>query len=122
MNGSVRTPGIHPWQLKCHPNGAIYFYSNELKVVTDEDIRDPEIYQSVMNKCSLYPLSELEDEMEVYLHSSSVEVDSSFNMAINHQLCLASYNLNEVYKLDVEERTSEQFYILIRFVVNSCNR
>ena len=60
--------------------------------------------------------------MEVYLHSSSVEVDSSFNMAINHQLCLASYNLNEVYKLDVEERTSEQFYILIRFVVNSCNR
>ena len=42
-------------------------------------------------------------------------------MAINHPLCPASY-LNEVYKLDAEERTSEQSYILIRFVVNPCDR
>lgn len=120
MNGLFRTPAIpHPWQLKCHPNGALYFYSNELKVVTDEDIRDPQIYQSVMHRSSLYPLSELEDGMEVHLHSSSIEAHSSFNMAINHQLCLASYNLNEIYKLDADERTSEQAYI--KFDLYSCD-
>lgn len=90
----------HPWALCTHPQGSIYFYNPDLKVVTDEDIRDPDVYQSVIRNCSIYPISKLGDGMEVHLHETNADANTCFNLAVNHVLCLASFELNDIYKLD----------------------
>lgn len=72
--------------------------------MTDEDIREPNVYQSVLHMCSRYPVSELGDGMEVHLHNTNVDAHEYFNLAINHILCLASFELNDVYKLDADNR------------------
>ena len=95
----------YPWTLCIHPKGSIYFYNSELRVVTDEDIRQPEAFESVMHQCSLYSISELTDGMEVHLHNTNIDAHVRFNLTINHELCLASFELSDVCKLDPDIRT-----------------
>ena len=82
--------------------GWIYFFNAELKVVTDDDIRQDDIAQRVHGACNRYPLTELDDGMEVHLYGNSSEV---YNLAVNHDHCIASYDIQEVkprhfHKLD----------------------
>ncbi|KAG6868453.1 hypothetical protein C0993_002591 [Termitomyces sp. T159_Od127] len=59
--------------LSCHiavfneVQGWVYFYSRYLKVVTDQDIRKPEIYEVVNRNTVNYPLPELDTQMEIQL-------------------------------------------------------
>lgn len=73
--------------------------------MTDEDMRDPHVYNSVMHKCSLSSISKLEDGIEVHLHTTNVDAHDCFNLFINHVLCLASFELGDVYTLDSDSRT-----------------
>ncbi|KDR83588.1 hypothetical protein GALMADRAFT_1338525, partial [Galerina marginata CBS 339.88] len=93
------------WTLCVHSQGWIYFYNPSLKVVTDQDIRRPEVLEMTENSYSQYPLSELSDGMEVHLHvQSRISLRkpesgngiSSFNLTINHNHCTASYDFDEV--------------------------
>ncbi|KAF8974342.1 hypothetical protein BDZ97DRAFT_1911538 [Flammula alnicola] len=91
------------WTLCVHSQGWIYFYNSSLKVVTDQDIRQPKLLKMTEDLCSQYPLSELSEGMEVHIQHihvqtqmSGSELASSFNIAINHTYCVASYNLDEV--------------------------
>lgn len=93
-----------PWILCTHPKGSIYFYNRNLRVVTDEDIRQPEVYESIMHQCSFYPISELAEGMEVLLHNTNIDAHVGFNLAVNHELCLASFELRDIYKLDSDMR------------------
>jgi hypothetical protein len=95
-----------PWTTCVHPEGWIYFFNPELKVITDEDIRNPDAHQRIMETSSRYPLAELEEGMEVQLYGNSGDV---YNLAVNHIHCIASYSLPEVThanvaKLDVWNR------------------
>lgn len=68
--------------------------------MTDQDIRDGVIYSLVTNSTSSCPLSDLDDQMEVFLmqlHAEAGPQDStSFNLLINHKHCIASYVYQEV--------------------------
>lgn len=51
--------------------------------------------------CSHYPLSELSEGMEVHIHHihhqlATEQPVTSFNVAVNHTHCVASYDLDEV--------------------------
>jgi len=83
--------------------------------VTDQDIRDDDIYSLIINSASSYPLSDLDDQMEVLLMQLHAEAGpqnpSSFNLVINHKHCIASY----VY----QEMKDENFHL---FDPNTLNR
>ncbi|KAG2013491.1 hypothetical protein CC2G_010399 [Coprinopsis cinerea AmutBmut pab1-1] len=89
-----------PWVACVHPRGWLYFYNRTLKVVTDQDIRDPRTLELVEATIADYPIGALEDGMEVHLcHVLSprdFETKNLFSLAINHNSCLASYDLEDV--------------------------
>jgi hypothetical protein len=97
-----------------HPKGSIYFYNSELRVVTDEDIRQPQAYESVMHQCTLYPILELTDGMEVHLHNTNVDAHVRFHLVINHDLCLASFDLSDIRKIDTDLRIRASQYCYFR--------
>ncbi|KAF9469012.1 hypothetical protein BDZ94DRAFT_1208240 [Collybia nuda] len=87
------------WLLCVHPQGWIYFYSHILKVVTDQDIRDETVYQLITQHTSDYPLSELNEGMEVQLHVKPQPGGAgaaTFYLVVNHKDCIASYEREEV--------------------------
>lgn len=45
---SSQAPLPHPWRQYRHPNGDIYFYNNRLRLITPDNIRDPEILDYVI--------------------------------------------------------------------------
>jgi hypothetical protein len=110
------------------PNeGWIYFYNPSLKVVTDQDIRDDTIYSLVTNSTSSYPLSDLDDQMEVLLMQLHVEAGpqnpSSFNLVVNHKHCIASYVYQEVkdkkfHSFDPNTRAIPQELLFFLFWLN----
>lgn len=79
--------------------GWVYFYSSSLQVVTNQDIRDPDILELVNRTTANYPLPNLNDEMEVQLlvqtHLRHLGAPNLF-LVINHKHCVASYDLREV--------------------------
>ncbi|KAK0206808.1 hypothetical protein DFS33DRAFT_1257939, partial [Desarmillaria ectypa] len=87
------------WIQHVHPQGWLYFSCPSLKIVTAYDIRDPDIYELLTLNAAEYPLSELEDAMEVQLsgHRNPGSLRSpALNLVINHLHCVASYQLQEV--------------------------
>lgn len=84
--------------------------------MTDHDIRDDAVYSSVSNSTSGYPLSDLDDQMEVLFMQLDVESkpqNSTFNLVINHKHCIASYVYEEVqdknfHSFDPNTRTIPQ--------------
>jgi hypothetical protein len=98
---------------KLTPNeGWIYFHNPSLKVVTEQDIRDDAIYSLVTGSTSNFPLSDLDDHIEVLLMhiQPGPQSTSSFNLVINHKHCVASYVYQEVkdnnfHSLDPNTRT-----------------
>ncbi|GLB33676.1 hypothetical protein LshimejAT787_0105600 [Lyophyllum shimeji] len=87
------------WTLCVHPQGWIYFHSCALKVVTNQDVRDPGICELVTRSTANYPLPDLDDQMEVQLLVSTdagQQGMASLFLVINHKHCVASYDLREV--------------------------
>lgn len=83
------------WKLWVHPQGWVYFSCPEQKVVTDQDVRTHETYDQILEASQLYPISDLEEGMEVHLQVGPPGT-AAFNLVINHNHCLASYELGEV--------------------------
>lgn len=87
------------WTLCVHPQGWVYFYSSVSKVVTNQDIRDPDIFEIVTKNTANYPLPDLDASMEVQLlvqMSAGLQGMASLFLVINNKHCVASYDLREV--------------------------
>ena len=71
-----------------------------MKVVTDQDIRRPDTLKMTEELCAGYPLSNLTAGMEVQISMGHNTASGSscglFNIAVNHNHCVASYDLAEV--------------------------
>lgn len=70
-----------------------------MKTVTDQDIRDDLVYNLITQYTSDYPLSELDERMEVQLHVKTQygeEGAATFYLVVNHKDCVASYERAEV--------------------------
>jgi len=85
-----------------HYQGWVYFYNSALRVVTDHDIREPGMIDCIVAYCAKTELPQLPEGLEFHLHLPMQGNDGavSFNLIINHSLCLASYNPEDV----MEER------------------
>ncbi|KAF8914055.1 hypothetical protein CPB84DRAFT_1840809 [Gymnopilus junonius] len=66
------------------PVGLDLLLPSFLKIVTDHDVRQPDILSAVENSRSQYPLTDLSDDMEVHL------------VQTHKAHCVASYNFEEV--------------------------
>jgi hypothetical protein len=99
------------WKECIHPQGWIYFYSPELQIVTDQDMRIPHIRDLILG----HPLGPVPAEMEVHLNvqtrldmpalaSESVthispsqgRLSTVLSLVVNHNECVASYDSAEV--------------------------
>lgn len=111
------------WSIHVHPEGWIYFSNPSLRVVTQDDIRQPDHYRNMSHACSMLPMDELDAlglEVQVlclddknylnfyfrYLPGQSGGF-GAFNLYIDHQHCLASYSISEVKEhsqMDIDMR------------------
>lgn len=62
--GRAVPPG---WTIHIHPQGWIYFSSPKQRLVTDEDIRIPEVYHNVEEYLSTYSLENIDENMEIVI-------------------------------------------------------
>ncbi|KAJ6599194.1 hypothetical protein DFH09DRAFT_1130389 [Mycena vulgaris] len=99
------------WQLHVHPQGWIYFSSPFLKIVTDQDIRSPEVYEVVHDQATrLNPVNSgdpgIEIHMQVTKELSGTDASGRgvMSLAINHSHCIASYEFEEVKDLETLQR------------------
>ncbi|KDR84419.1 hypothetical protein GALMADRAFT_206051 [Galerina marginata CBS 339.88] len=46
---SSQAPLPYPWHQYRHPNGDIYFYNNQLRLITPDNVRDPEILEYIID-------------------------------------------------------------------------
>lgn len=69
-----------------------------MKVVTDQDVRDPDMFTIIKQIASGYPLSELEEGMEVHIQSQTHRSRGSvlLGLVINHTYCAAAYDIEQV--------------------------
>lgn len=72
------------WSAYVHPAGWIYFV-NPLRVVTDDDIRDPEVLSALSSQFSFLP--ELPAGCEVHVHAKSL-----LRTYVNHTLALGGWD------------------------------
>ncbi|PPQ83302.1 hypothetical protein CVT25_004041 [Psilocybe cyanescens] len=94
------------WTMCVHPQGWVYFYNHSLSIVTDQNIRLPDVLRMTQESYSGYPLSELLEGMEVHLHVQAQKIAqkfegnnggiATFNLTINHNNCVASYEIADV--------------------------
>uniref|UniRef100_A0A0W0FCI4 Uncharacterized protein n=1 Tax=Moniliophthora roreri TaxID=221103 RepID=A0A0W0FCI4_MONRR len=77
------------WNLCVHPRGWIYFHNPFLKLLTDQDIRNPEKYNQLQVHASDIDSSEWEEGMEIILQVNR-RGDVDFLLAINHSNCVAA--------------------------------
>ncbi|KAI0321855.1 hypothetical protein OF83DRAFT_1097593 [Amylostereum chailletii] len=86
------------WELHIHPQGWLYFQHPELRIITDDDIRKPEEFETVARYLETFPLAELPtgDHFEVLLPRDPRPNEHILTLFINHALQLAAYNLGEV--------------------------
>ncbi|KJA30061.1 hypothetical protein HYPSUDRAFT_73531, partial [Hypholoma sublateritium FD-334 SS-4] len=100
VTGKEETADIAGWTLCVHSQGWVYFYNPFLRVVTDQDIRKPELLKIAQDLCSGYPIEELSEGMEVHISTGQNTASGSscglFNTAVNHVHCVASNNLDEI--------------------------
>ncbi|KAJ7276272.1 hypothetical protein B0H12DRAFT_1084441, partial [Mycena haematopus] len=89
------------WLLHVHPQGWIYFSNPSLRIVTDQDIRLPEVYE-LLDKVTQSPLNNADASDGIELHiqltkelSDVAEGRGVLSLAINHLHCIASYDLEE---------------------------
>jgi hypothetical protein len=85
----LQPPLPEGWNLYVHPRGWIYFHNPTLKLLTDQDVRDPQLCNQLLGHAANFKCSEWEEGMELTLqvnHSGDID----FILAINHNHCVAS--------------------------------
>ncbi|KAJ6516023.1 hypothetical protein C8R45DRAFT_958497 [Mycena sanguinolenta] len=89
------------WVLHAHPQGWLYFTNPALQIVTDQDVRLPEICE-MLDKVTQFPLNKA-DGIELHLQvakelrgAAEGRGVGALSLAINHLHCVASYDLEEV--------------------------
>ncbi|EIN10571.1 hypothetical protein PUNSTDRAFT_142552 [Punctularia strigosozonata HHB-11173 SS5] len=105
----LKAPNVVPegWVVHAHPEGWIYFHNPNLGVVTEEDLRIPDVYERVRSGCLGLAASEELGSLEIYMATGNSE--SLFCTYINHQECIASYDSSEV-----DGRTQPDIYMRTR--------
>ncbi|KAK7049637.1 hypothetical protein VNI00_005668 [Paramarasmius palmivorus] len=83
------------WNLCVHPRGWIYFHNPTLKLLTDQDIYDPELRSQLLGHAASLKSSEWEEGMELMLHVN-LSGDIDFILAINHNHCVASQSPSNI--------------------------
>lgn len=77
--------------------GGVYFHNPSLKIVTDQDMRQPRLLQLMEETAKLYPSSNLSENMEIQISSFQKDkIHWETNLAINHKHCVASSNFDDV--------------------------
>jgi hypothetical protein len=84
--------------------GWLYFSNPAFNAVTDQDVRDPQALEVVEQAMiEHYPLGTFGEGMEIHLFNlhphSAGKADATpglFNLVVNHQSCVASYDADEV--------------------------
>ncbi|EIM88533.1 uncharacterized protein STEHIDRAFT_54565, partial [Stereum hirsutum FP-91666 SS1] len=90
--------------------GWIYFSDPKQRLVTDEDIRIPEVYHNVEEYISTYSLENIDKHMEIVIPPGAEPGDHALTLVLNHLHSTASYILDEVktenfHKLEHRIRT-----------------
>ncbi|KAH7105497.1 hypothetical protein BKA62DRAFT_613097 [Auriculariales sp. MPI-PUGE-AT-0066] len=83
------------WIMHEHPSGWLYFTHEILRIVTDDDIRDPALLASLENQISIMP--PIPDKCEIQLHARFAN-----RRFVNHDAALAGYSLKAVYGPQVD--------------------
>ncbi|KIK96959.1 hypothetical protein PAXRUDRAFT_137302 [Paxillus rubicundulus Ve08.2h10] len=98
-----------PWIACIHPQGWMYFFHPEFRVVTTEDIRHPHVLDIVMNKIPQYTSEDTDGELEFQLCGLSPQPLPFDHMVINHKHALASHKLQEVQNKNMTSLAAHQF-------------
>ena len=97
-----------------HPQGWVYFRNHACHVVTDDDIRDPDILKKLNKTCEwLGPPSEAEQDIYVVAPG-----DIPFMMFVNHDHAIASFK-RDIINEAIEQRSmgSWTFFFLFEVIV-----
>lgn len=87
------TPTPKGWLSHIHRQGWVYFSHPETRVVTNGDIRVPEVLDSVEKYTMTYPLCDLVDGMELRVPHDPQPSEHIFSLVVNHNSCMAGYSL-----------------------------
>ncbi|KAJ7638688.1 hypothetical protein FB45DRAFT_903547 [Roridomyces roridus] len=86
------------WLLHVHPQGWVYFSNPSLRIVTDQDIRLPAIYELLQAQASR--LNTVGEGSEIYLQVTKELSGPSdhgvFIIEVDHAHCIASYNSKDL--------------------------
>ncbi|KAF9451631.1 hypothetical protein P691DRAFT_723639 [Macrolepiota fuliginosa MF-IS2] len=107
---STDTGALMPegWKICVHPQGWMYFFNPTLKIASDHDVRNPEIYASIMNDADRgYTL---DDSMEIHFFAQGHQttaagrIPKNFYLFVDHSRCIAFYEdeLELMYCKDIE--------------------
>lgn len=77
------------WTSYIHPQGWVYFRNDQYRVVTDEDIRIPDVYTRILNSCREEAFGEIPEGSEVHLLS-----EPQYSLFVNHRERVATYDVN----------------------------
>ncbi|PSR71798.1 hypothetical protein PHLCEN_2v12299 [Hermanssonia centrifuga] len=81
------------WVMHVHPQGWVYFRNAEHRMVVDEDIRDPAIFEKFSACFARWqPQGLLPDDFELHVLSL---VNLKYSLIINHTQHVAGFNLEK---------------------------
>lgn len=83
------------WDMYIHPQGWVYFTNPVAKVVTDEDVRIPAVLQDIEKYTATFPLSELDEHMEILVPYGALPKEHILTLVVNHLHCIASYTIDQ---------------------------
>ena len=97
VNGFIRIdeydpPGRTPedWTSYTHPRGWLYFRHNEHRLVTDEDIRNPDVYTDLSKpRAELHPFGNFPARCEVHVMGSNIS-GRRMTILVDHDQCIAT--------------------------------
>ena len=95
-----------------HPEGWVYFYHPKIRVVTNDDIRQPEVLDAVERYIATYPFSDLSDNMELLVHHAPQPDEHMFSLLVNHEYCMAGYSPKDVKVFEVMGADHGSYYYL----------
>ncbi|KAH9045177.1 hypothetical protein EDB85DRAFT_2137274 [Lactarius pseudohatsudake] len=98
MTVLVPKPGSTPedWVAHTHPQGWVYFCHPKTHVVTNDDIRQPDILDVVERYLATYPFSDLSDKMELLVPHDPQPDEHMFSLIVNHESSMAGYSPKDV--------------------------
>lgn len=77
------------WTSYTHPRGWLYFRHGQRRIVTDEDVRLPEVYANLSRPCSeLHPFGDIPTDCEVHILSSTP--GRRMTILVDHGQCHAT--------------------------------